>query len=93
MNNLTPKHATGIQPSLSLPHVVSTALVSGLTWFVALLFTCISLLVQCTYITLRTVIGFILKWSVYLLLGTIFLCCAFLLGVLSVITLGAVSLP
>ena len=93
MNSLTPKHPTGKLPSLSLPHVSSTALVSGLAWFVALLFTCITLLVQFTYFSLRAVIGFILKWSVYLLLGTVFLCCAFLLAVLSVVTLGAVSLP
>lgn len=93
MSSFTPKHTTGILSSLSLFHVLSTTLISGLTWLVALLFTCISIALQLTFISIRTVIRFTLKWSVYLLLGTIFLCCAFLLAVLSVITLGAVSLP
>lgn len=93
MKSLTHKHTTGILPSLSLLNVLSSTLISGFTWIVALLFTFVSISLQLSFTFARTLLRLSLKWAVYLLLGTIFLCAAFLLAVLSIITLGAVSLP
>lgn len=63
------------------------------TWLIAVLFTVISVVFQILRVVLQIITKLSFKCIVYILLGTLFLCVAFILAVMSVITLGAISLP
>lgn len=82
-----------LPPSLSLSEYIHSLALSAFTWLVAMLFTLCSILFRVIFFTIDTVVRYVLKWSVYLLLGTLFICGALILAALSLITLKALSLP
>lgn len=93
MNSTNLPPGTNSFTSISQHETAGISILSGLTWIIALLFTLLTVSYKLSYIVVANLIRYSLKWSVYLLLGTLFLCSAFILIVLSIMTLGAISLP
>jgi hypothetical protein len=73
--------------------VLCTLVASLITWSIAFVCTLCSVSLHVLYRVIRTITQLSFKCVVYILLGTIFLCCAVILGILSIVTLGAISLP
>lgn len=92
MNSTYPPH-TNNTSSFFQPDTVSRGILSAVTWIVALIFTIFTLCLQLVVNIVKNTLRYALRWSVYLLLISLFLCGAFILVTLSIITLGAISLP
>jgi hypothetical protein len=73
--------------------LLRTLIASGITWCVAIICTLCSVSLYVLFRTFLTITHLSFRCVVYILLGTVFLCCAIILGILSIITLGAISLP
>jgi hypothetical protein len=93
MNSINPPQNTNSFSSISQHETVGTSILSGFTLIIALLFTIITLVFRLSYIVVVNLVRYSLKFSVYLLLGTLFVCSAFVLIVLSIMTMGAISMP
>ncbi|WP_163338671.1 hypothetical protein [Desulfopila sp. IMCC35008] len=93
MNSINPPQSTNSFTSISQHETVGISILSGFTWIVALLFTILTVVFRLSYMLVANLLHYCLKCSVYLLLGTLFVCSAFVLIVLSIMTLGAISLP
>ncbi len=73
--------------------LLTGSILSLATWIIALLFTLLSVTFQLVWRVGTGITRLSFRCIVYMLLGTIFLCSVILLGILSIITLGAISLP
>lgn len=62
-------------------------------WLIALVLTIISIVLRSALRLLMAVTGLSFRWLLYLVLGTALACTVVILAALSIITLGAVSLP
>lgn len=77
----------------SITALLSTATVSLFTWLIAFVVTIVSLSLSLLFGTIRAITRLSFRCIVYILLGTLFLLGLVLGAILSIITLGAISLP
>lgn len=68
-------------------------LLSLVTWLIALALTVISITLRLVLRLLFAVTSLSFRWLFYIVLGAVLACTVAVLAVLSIITLGAVSLP
>lgn len=93
---MTSRHlqaAARLSASPTQPQRPLASVLSLLTWAIALLFTVCSITVRLGVRLARTITELSAKCIFYIVLGTLLFCGLVILGVLSVITLGAISLP
>lgn len=88
-------HTIAIHPVSHRPPITTklTAAVSLITWLIAFVITVVSLSFCLVVGTIRAITKLSFRCIVYILLGTLFILGAILGIILSIITLGTISLP
>lgn len=93
MNYIRMPIYAGIEIGQMSLRLFTGSIITLTTWCIALLFTCISIFYHLTRGSIILITRLSFRCIVYMLLGTVFICTIVLLAILSIITLGAVSLP
>lgn len=93
MNNTNSSVLQPISRRLSVKALLAGTAVSFFTWLIACIVTVVSLSVSLVLGVLRAITSLSFKCIVYILLATIFILGIILGVILSIITLGAISLP
>lgn len=93
MNYIRMPQNAGIEIGQVSLRLIFRAGIKSAIWIIALLFTLISITFHLIWSSVTAITRLSFRCIVYMLLGTVFVCSVVLLAILSIITLGAVSLP